>query len=70
MSENQTTMTSAEQALKNILLWRHAVLSHAQQIVGGLDGDPDGIAIALFDGPLWDAASVAMEGKIDWSKVR
>lgn len=51
-----------EQALRNILRWQQAVLRDPYRLLHGLEGDFDGIAIALFFGPIWEDAHGALRG--------
>ena len=59
-------LSAAEKALSDILLWRHRVLMEPNSIMTGLLDDPDGLSIALFEGPVWEAAHKAMTGKLRW----
>lgn len=46
------------QALTDIMVWRDRVNDDPQSVMCGLENDPEGIAVALFNGPIWDAARI------------
>jgi hypothetical protein len=52
----------APKALRNVLLWQQRVLQDPERIMAQLEYDPHGIAIALFSGPIWEAAHKALRG--------
>lgn len=62
----RTPLSPVQLALKGLLLWQQRVLNDPKSIMIGFEDDPDGLSIALFDGPLWDAAHKALDGMIDW----
>ena len=50
-----------EMALFDLLDWRGAVNQHADFLLSGTEGDAAAKAVALFNGPVWDAAERAMK---------
>ena len=50
-----------EMALRNLLDWRGAVNQHADFLLSGTETDACAKAVALFNGPVWDAAEQAMK---------
>lgn len=48
-----------EAALRRLLDWRGAVNQNAAAILKGID-DPDGVAVAIMNGPIWDDAEKAI----------
>lgn len=43
-------------ALRDILNWRGAINENPAFVMSGLLGDAEGLAVALFNGPIWDEA--------------
>lgn len=43
-------------ALRDILNWRGIINENPTPVMSGLLGDADGLAVALFNGPIWDEA--------------
>lgn len=54
-----SSMSNVEKALRAIMLWRLNVNTSPNQIMAGLDYE--GIAVALFNGPIWDDAEQALD---------
>ena len=53
--------TRMEIALRGLLDWRGAVNQIGGELLTGITEDHDGIAVALFNGPIWDQAEDAVK---------